>query len=207
MLLGEIWNKLVADLDKISWQEWLSTISQIISVWYARINNILVYPTGIAGVLLASWVYLFLTSPPLYAEGVLNIYYFCVSLYGWYNWKQKNENDALVYPITWCTFRERINGLGILLTSWFLISWFLIYYTDSDTPIPDALVSSSAITAMYWMAKRKIDNWLAWIFSDIIAIPLNYSKELLLFSLMYFVFLFLAWSGFVNWKEKYNSRA
>jgi nicotinamide riboside transporter PnuC len=24
---------------------------------------------------------------------------------------------------------------------------------------------------MWWMAKRKIENWLAWIFSNIVAIP------------------------------------
>ncbi len=206
MFLGEIWDKLIADIHKISWQEWLSTISQIISVWYARINNILVYPTGILGVILAAWVYIFLTSPPLYAEGVLNIYYFCVSVYGWYNWKQKKDENEWVYPISWCSNKERFYGLLVLLFTWVLISWFLISYTDSNTAISDALVSSSAVTAMYWMAKRKIENWLAWIFSDLIAIPLNYNKDLILFSVMYFVFLFLAWSGFVNWGRKYTEQ-
>lgn len=207
MFLGEIWEKLIADIHKISWQEWLSTISQVVSVWYARLNNIMVYPTGIAGVILAAWVYLFLTSPPLYAEGFLNIYYFCVSVYGWYNWKLRKSENEWQYPVSWCTFRERVNGIVVLTVIWILISWFLITYTDSDTAIPDALVSSSAVLAMYWMAKRKIDNWLAWIFSDIIAIPLNYNKDLILFSLMYFIFLFLAWSGFVSWKRICQTQA
>jgi nicotinamide mononucleotide transporter len=207
MFLGEIWEKLIADIHKISWQEWLSTISQVVSVWYARLNNILVYPTGIVGVILAAWVYLFLTSPPLYAEGVLNIYYFWVSVYGWYNWKLKKNENEWQYPVSWCTFRERVNGIVVLSVIWILISWFLITYTDSDTAIPDALVSSSAVLAMYWMAKRKIDNWLAWIFSDIIAIPLNYNKDLILFSLMYFIFLFLAWSGLVSWKRICQTQA
>jgi len=75
-------------------------------------------------------------------------------------------------------------------------------FTNSNTPILDSLVSSSAITAMWWMAKRKIENWLAWIFSNIVAIPLNFYKGLMLFTLMYVLFLVLAWMGFVTWKKK-----
>jgi nicotinamide mononucleotide transporter len=78
----------------------------------------------------------------------------------------------------------------------------LVKFTNSNTPILDSLVSASAVTAMWWMAKRKIENWIAWIFSNIVAIPLNFYKELMLFTLMYVLFLVLAWMGFVEWKKK-----
>jgi nicotinamide mononucleotide transporter len=78
----------------------------------------------------------------------------------------------------------------------------LVKFTDSNTPILDSLVSASAITAMWWMAKRKIENWLAWIFSNIVAIPLNFYKGLMLFSLMYVLFLLMAWWGYTEWKKK-----
>lgn len=66
-------------------------------------NNILVYPTGIIGVLLAAWVYFFIATPPLYADGMLNIYYFAMSVYGWYNWTRKDHFQHDVYAISWCT--------------------------------------------------------------------------------------------------------
>ena len=81
----------------------------------------------------------------------------------------------------------------------------LIQYTNSNTPHLDALVSSSAITAMWWMAKRKIENWIAWIISNIIAIPLNFYKGLMLFTVMYIVFLGLALAGYYEWKKIYSS--
>jgi nicotinamide mononucleotide transporter len=198
----EIWQKFVSNIQQTSWQEWVSTITQIASVWYARKNNVLVYPTGIIGVLLAAWLYFFNSHPPLYADGVLNIYYFIMSVYGWYNWMQKKDATHLTYPISWCSKKELSAGLLLFLVSWGLIYFTLIKITNSNTPILDSLVSASAVVAMWWMAKRKIENWLGWIFSNIVAIPLNFYKEFYLFTLMYFLFLVLALWGFFEWKKQ-----
>lgn len=201
MLLQEVLQKFLVDLGQTRWQEWVSTITQVASVWYARKNNVLVYPTGIIGVVLAAWIYFFVASPPLYADAILNVFYFIMSLYGWYHWSLK-KNEALIYPISWCTHAERKTGLLLFIISWLAIWVMLHFITDSNTPVLDSLVSASAATAMLWMAKRKIENWLAWIISNLIAIPLNFYKGFMLFTVMYIVFLVLAWLGFQTWKRK-----
>lgn len=198
----EIYTKFITDFQFLSWQEWVSTFTQIASVWYARKNNILVYPTGIVGVLLAAWLYLFISAPPLYADGILNIYYFLMSVYGWYNWTRMAGNQEQVYKITWCSKNELFAGIAGFIGAWIALYLMLHILTDSNTPILDALVSSSAVTAMWWMAKRKIENWLAWIFSNIIAIPLNFYKGFMLFTLMYILFLVMAYWGYRAWKIK-----
>jgi nicotinamide mononucleotide transporter len=202
MTIPEIWQTFKNDIQHVTWPEWVSTVAQIASVWHARKNNVLVYPTGILGVLLASYVYFFMVSPPLYADASLNIYYFLMSVYGWYNWVQKKDESHYAYPISWCTKTQLWFGIGFFLFFWAVIFVVLWKLTDSNTVILDSLVSSSAITAMWWMAKRKIENWLAWIFSNIIAIPLNFYKGLMLFTLMYILFLAMAWMGYVEWKKK-----
>lgn len=199
--LQEIYHRFITDIRHTGWAEWVSTATQLASVWYARKNNVLVYPTGIVGVLLAAYIYYFVSQPPLYADATLNIYYFAMSVYGWYNWVQKRDDEHYTYPISWCTRKELRSGILFFLLSWLLICLALHYWTNSNTVILDSLVSSSAITAMWWMAKRKIENWLAWIFSNIVAIPLNFYKGFMLFTLMYLVFLLLAWWGFVEWKK------
>jgi nicotinamide mononucleotide transporter len=201
MTIQEIAQHFILNIKETRWQEWISTGTQIASVWYARKNNVLVYPTGIIGVLLASYVYFVLADPPLYADAILNIYYFLMSVYGWYNWVQK-KNEAYVYPISWCTKKELIGGTGFFLFFWISIYFLLIKITNSNTPILDSLVSASAITAMWWMAKRKIENWIAWIFSNVVAIPLNFYKGFMLFTLMYVLFLLMAWMGYVEWKKQ-----
>ena len=202
MNLPEIYQQFIVNVKETRWQEWVSTITQIASVWYARKNNVLVYPTGIIGVLLAAYVYFFLIHPPLYADASLNIYYFAMSVYGWYNWVQKKDAAHYTYPISWCTKKELTFGIGFFLFFWAVIYWTLIKFTNSNTPLLDSLVSVSAITAMWWMAKRKIENWHAWIFSNIVAIPLNFYKGLMLFTLMYVLFLLMAWWGYKEWKTK-----
>jgi nicotinamide mononucleotide transporter len=198
----EIYRQFVTDIKITRWQEWVSTITQIASVWYARKNNVLVYPFGIIGVLLAAYVYFFLIEPPLHADASLNIYYFLMSVYGWYNWVQKKDASQYTYPISWCSKKELLAGIGFFLLFWVLIYWVLIKFTSSNTPVLDSLVSASAITAMWWMAKRKVENWHAWIFSNIVAIPLNFYKGLMLFTLMYILFLLMAWWGYKEWKTK-----
>lgn len=201
MDFGQFWEKLILNVQQTSWQEWVSTVTQIASVWYARMNNILVFPTGIVGVLLAAWLYFFISDPPLYADGMLNIYYFLMSVYGWYNWVQKKDGEHFSYPISWSTKKELAAGIILFLFAWGVVYVALIKITDSNTPILDSLVSASAVVAMWWMAKRKIENWIAWILSNIVAIPLNFYKEFYLFSVMYVLFLGMAWWGFVEWKK------
>jgi nicotinamide mononucleotide transporter len=202
--MREIYEVFLINLAQLTWPEVISTFAQIASVWYARKNNVLVYPTGIVGVLLAAYVYFFLVRPPLYADAWLNIYYCVLSVYGWYNWVKKKD-DHYQYPIRWCTPLQLRYGIGFFLFFWAAIYFVLHFYTDSNTPLLDSLVSSSAITAMWWMAKRRIENWLAWIFSNIVAIPLNYYKELYLFTLMYVLFLIMAWMGYRQWLRLYRN--
>jgi nicotinamide mononucleotide transporter len=204
--LQEIYQQFVQNIQDTKWPEWISTVAQIASVWYARKNNVLVYPTGILGVLLAAYVYFFSVYPPLYADGFLNIYYFAMSVYGWYNWVQKKDATHYTYPISWCSKQELAIGLGFFFFFWIVIYYVLVKFTNSNTPVLDSLVSASAVTAMWWMAKRKIENWLAWIFSNIVAIPLNFYKGLMLFTLMYVLFLALAWWGYIEWKKKQPSQ-
>jgi len=196
-----VWNILSENILATKWQEWLSTFFQIASVWYAKKNDVKVYPTGIVGVLLAAYLYFFMAQPPLYADGILNIYYFFMSIYGWYNWSLK-KNEIEVYPISSCNTNELIMGLLIFIKGWVILYFLLINLTDSNTPVLDALVSASAVTSMWWMAKRKIENWLAWIASNIVAIPLNFYKGFMLFTLMYVLFLGLAILGYSEWKKQ-----
>ncbi len=199
--LIELQEKFLNDIQYLRWQEWLSTIMQIASVWYARKNNILVYPTGIIGVILAAWVYFIVSNPPLYADGVLNIYYFFMSLLGWYNWSKVDQTQEVVYKITWCTKSELFYGILGCSIGWVGIYFMLDLYTNSDTPFLDSMVSATALTAMWWMASKKVENWIAWIVSNIVAIPLNFYKGFMLFTAMYILFLVMAWAGYLAWKK------
>jgi len=97
--------------------------------------------------------------------------------------------------------------VSLFLFFWAAIYFLLIKITNSNTPVLDSLVSSTAVTSMWWMAKRKMENWIAWMVSNLIAIPLNFYKGFMLFTLMYILFLALAVSGYKEWKTKIRTES
>lgn len=201
MGISEVYQQFIADLHQFSYAELISTILQLVSVWYARKNNILVYPTGIMGVGIAA---LICFEAQLYADSVLNIFYLFMSIYGWYHWVMKKEGNY-TYPIKWCNQKEMIFGILLFIIGWVLIYFLLKNFTNSNVPVLDSFVSSSAVTAMWWMALRKMENWIAWIISDLVAIPLFFYKHLVLFTVMFVLFLILAILGLVSWLKKYKA--
>ena len=61
----------------------------LLSVVYAKKNSVLVYPTGMVST--AIFVYL-LMKWSLLGDMLINVYYFIISIYGWYYWSQKKES-------------------------------------------------------------------------------------------------------------------
>ncbi len=182
--------------------ETISFLSQVLSVILAQRNSLLTYPIGLIGVGIACWIYWFQTTPPLYAEGTLHLYYVLVSLYGWYLWSRKNKRNNNLYPISSLSWMKKVYYLLATILC-YLIIWILLHlYTDSNSAQLDAAVSASAAVAMILMAQRKIEHWLMWIASNLIAIFLNYQQGLKIFSFMFFIFLLLAIQGYGKWKKE-----
>jgi nicotinamide mononucleotide transporter len=75
----------------------------------------------------------------------------------------------------------------------------LINFTDSDVPYWDSFTTSTAFVGMWLMAKKKVENWIAWIITDLVSVPLYFYKGLVLTSFQYFIFTVLAVLGLVAW--------
>jgi nicotinamide mononucleotide transporter len=71
--------------------------------------------------------------------------------------------------------------------------------TDSDVPAWDSFTTSSAFVGMWLMAKKKVENWIAWIITDIVSIPLYFYKGLMLTSFQFLFFTVLATVGLIAW--------
>lgn len=180
-----------------TWLEVISVVFGLLSVWYSKQENILVYPTGIVGVLIAIYVTL---NARLYAEAGINAYYFVVSVYGWYYWTHAGPDREQV-PVTASDKREHVIAVVLTVGSFLLIRFGLQNYTDSDVPALDALTTATAITGMWLMAKKKLENWIYWIVTDVVATPLYFYKELYFYSFQFLVFTALATWGYFTWKR------
>ncbi len=200
--MQELYDLIIAPaLHSLSHWEFISTIFAILSVIYARKENILVFPTGLIGVGIAVYI---CTVFKLYADAGINAYYFVMSIYGWIYWSRKDEGEKV--PVTWNTRKEHLLSIGMAVFSFAVMSFVLKNYTDSPTPIWDALSTSFAIVAMWLMARKKMEHWMYWIVTNIISIPLYAYKGLYFYSIQYVVFLVLAIAGLILWREKYGAK-
>lgn len=182
--------------------EWIAVTCGVASVFYSMRENILVYPTGIINVLI--YVYLAFQYK-LYADMGVNAYYFAVSVYGWYYWTNTPDNSKQI-PISVNTKKENVYSLIILGVSFGTLAFVLTHFTDSDVPLWDASTTSFAVLGMWLMARKKLENWVAWIITDLLSIPLYFYKGLVLTSFQFAIFTVLATMGYFAWRKSYHNQ-
>ncbi len=183
--------------------EFSAFVFGILSVWFAKKENIWVYPTGLIATIITTYL--------LYIAGYLgdmmiNGYFTIMSIYGWYNWARKgNETDNLI--ITRTNNREKIIGIVLFFVTIFVVFGiynFFDYEIKKDNYV-DIFASGIFFTGMWYMAKKKIENWTLWIFGDLIITPLYAYRGLGMLSLQYLIFTILAISAYLEWKKILNS--
>lgn len=177
-------------------------VTGIASVWYAKRENILVYPTGIIATILA--VYLLLKDG-LYGDMMMNFYFSIMSIYGWWNWARVKGNKKAV-QISRTNTKEKIIGFVLFLLT--MIVTYMVYSAfGSEITISnyiDIFTSGMFFTGMWYMAKKKIENWTLWIIADIITVPLYAYRGWGMLSFQYLIFTVLAIQAYFLWKKSLN---
>jgi len=183
--------------------EILAVIFGFLSVWFSKNNNVLVFPTGLVNT--SIFVYL-LFKWELLGDMIINAYYFIVSIYGWYYWTRKNNEEYT--PITKIDISEKKFISLIAILSCLFVSLMYSYFDKWSGVVSyiDILTTSIFFVGMWLMAKRKIQSWIYWIIGDIISVPLYLYKGLAFTSFQYFIFTFIAIAGYYKWKNIYNKK-
>ena len=178
--------------------EILAVLLGILSVIYAKKENILVFPTGIISTVLYVYICYQFT---LYGDVIINVYYTLMSLYGWYLWKYKIGGKSLA--ISKSNVADWIKALGIFTSTAAFVVVVYLYFDRFDrmTDYFDTLTTGVFFAAMWLMAHKKIEHWLFWIVGNLISVPLYFVKELGFSGLQFTVFLILAIQGYIQWKK------
>ena len=181
--------------------ESLAFVFGILSVYFAKKENIWVYPTGLISTIIT--VYL-LYQAKYFGDMTMNFYYSIMSIYGWYKWTSKDNEPEL--EITRTSIKEKIIGVGLFILT-MIITYLVYHFFNYKLEIPnyiDIFTSGIFFTAMWYMALKKIENWTLWIIGDLITVPLFAHRGLGMLSLQYLVFTILAILAYIQWKNILN---
>ncbi len=209
--------------------ELVAALLGILSVWFSKKENILVFPTG----LISTLIYVYLLSKwNYYGDLIINVYYSIMSIYGWYMWSKVIDNSKNEHiSISRTNALDKLKSLGIFVfTSIFVIVVYRHYnvmpnnlnFSDSvkyaiekitsgnlkefrqATPYLDTFTTGAAFVAMWLMANKKIENWVFWIAVNIVSVPLYFVKGYGFTGIQYFIFLILAILGYIEWRKRLN---
>lgn len=197
----------------ISLAELIGTLFGLWSVVLAAKARIFNYPVGIINEL---FFFVIFFQIQMYSDMILQVYFFIVSLYGWWKWKNptiieqtlnhelkitlngQRSNFIMVIGIAlgFVAMGTLVKNLHILLPQWFHLPAAFPYY--------DSLVAVGSIVAMYLMARKKLESWVLWVIVDGICVVLYYLKDIKLMSLEYLIFLMIAAYGLWSWWQEYK---
>ena len=164
-------------------------------LWFASI----VMPT------ISMWIYL---RKGIYADFAINIYYFLIAIYGYIVWTRKrNRHDEDVpkkeeLPISHISRTRLVGCVAVFFALWIVFYCVLRFVTDSSVPVADSFTTALSIVAMWMLAQKYVEQWIAWIAVDAVCVGLYAYKDIYLYAVLYSVYTVIAFVGYRNWKRK-----
>lgn len=171
---------------------------------------------------ISMWIYF---SKGIYADFAINIYYLVIAVYGYIVWTRSHKNAAksessnpsdssdasersehsdsadkdATLPITNIPPRMLAACVGIFLLLWVGLYLILNYLTDSTVPIPDAFTTALSIVGMWMLARKYLQQWIAWILVDAVCACLYWYKGIPLYGILYALYTVIAFFGYRKW--------
>jgi nicotinamide mononucleotide transporter len=203
MSLSQICQQFIQGMQDTSWYEYVAVFAGIASVWFSRIENILVYPVGLVNTIIYIWISV---EGHLLGEASVNFYYTVMSIYGWILWTKQDKYHHHIVVIKQSTPKEWLQQI-LFFSAFYIAIFFSLTYLKSKfapgaIPWADAFASATAYTGMWLMAKKKVESWYWWIATNIASIPLYFVKHYVFTSVYYLVLLVMAVFGLFEWIKR-----
>ena len=177
--------------------EVVAVLFGIVSVLLSVLENILSWPTALINV--ALYTVLFYETG-LYSDMGLQVVYFVLSLYGWYQWLYGGKgHTALAVSRTPRKVWFVLVGVGVVF--WAVDGYATSHLPHVALPYVDAGTTTVSLIAQYMMTRKYLENWALWIGVDIVYVGMLIFKGLELTAFNYAVYLGLAAMGLVAWRK------
>ena len=187
-------SQLISAIDPL---EFVGLIIGLLYLYLEYKANIWLWPVGVIMPLV--YIVIFYQSK-FYADMGIYIYYFFVSIYGWYIWsKSLKQTDEIL--ISHLPRRYLVKLATIFLVTFAVIAFVLIRFTDSPVPYGDSFTTSLSILAMWMLAHKYIEQWLLWIVVNIVSTGLYFWKGLDTTAVLFIVYSIIPIFGYFKWKK------
>ena len=176
----------------------------LLYLWWEYHADAKVWIASVVMPAISMWIYY---SKGLYADFGINIYYLLIAVYGFVSWTRgssKSKDGSLrITHIGWLT---GVAAVCATLLLWWFIWWILVTFTDSTVPVADAFTTSLSIVGLWMLARKYVEQWLAWFVVDIVCCALDYYKGINFYCILYGIYTIVALLGFRKWLRMMKSQ-
>lgn len=182
--------------------ELVASIMVLVTVYLSTRENIWAWPTAIIAVTLYAIVF---WDARLYAQVGLQVFFFGISVYGWYHWLYGGAGKT-----TLRVSRITPAVAGFVGAAWVagtaLLWWVLVSFTeDPAMPGLDAALSVASLLAQWLLSRKVLENWLIWVAADVAYVVLFVSQQLYFTTVLYLILTGLATKGYFDWRKSLHA--
>ena len=177
--------------------ELVAVVFGVVSVFLSVRENIWSWPTAIVNV---SLFFVLFFESGLYSDMGLQVAYFGLSLYGWYEWLYGGRGRTVLKvsrtrPRVWAVLAV------IAVVLWASLGKLTSRLPGVSLPYVDAATTTTSLVAQWMMTRKLLENWLLWVVVDVAYIAMFVFKGLYLTAANYAIYLVLAAMGYLAWKR------
>lgn len=174
----------------------------ILGIWLTIRENVWCFPVGIINVTISFFLF---KNQLLYADALQQIVYFILLSYGWFQWSKGITSQSL--KITRISFNWSLKLLAATVALAVIMGNLFDRFTDASLPYWDSSATAICFTAQFLVARKKLENWHLWIVANCMYIGIYIQKELYLYSILFLIYLILAFYGLNTWKRQESTQA
>lgn len=199
--MHELTSDIAAQFSALAMLEVVAVIFAVLYLVLAIRQNIWCW--FCAGISSAVFVHLY-WSTNLYMESALNVYYFSMAIYGWYQWSSTDLESAGL-PVSAWPLKTHLVAIAVILLLAAVSGSLLFAFTEAAFPYFDSATTFAAIWATYLVARKILENWWYWLVIDVVSIFMFWARGLELTAILFVLYVGLIPLGIINWTRSYQA--
>ena len=184
----------------LDWLDILTTILGLIYIWLEYRAHIALW---VIGIIMPALDVILYWQHGLYGDAGMACYYTLAAIYGLCVWKfvrTRKKKEPL--PIIHMPHDLYLPTAVCFFTAWGAVYYVLITWTDSTVPVLDSFTNALSFVGMWALARKYVEQWIFWIFVDIVCTILYIQKGIPFKACLYGIYVVIAIAGYQKWKKE-----
>ncbi|MDI9817718.1 MULTISPECIES: nicotinamide riboside transporter PnuC [unclassified Legionella] len=180
----------------------VGALASLLATYYFIRLTSKAWPVSLLAICLNSWLY---WQKGIYADMLLELFYFLSTCYGWYLWRspaEKRNVNANLQP----SKKQWLLLVSFIVFLFVIILNLLLTFTNSNIATLDSLTATLSLAAQWLLCHKMIATWVLWFITDAIYAYIYFHKQIPFHGILMLIYMVMAVIGYLTWATQAKSR-